>query len=260
MRALPALLLLVACTGTPAPPPAEPPVVVPEPEPAPDAEVPPIPDVPLTEARYAATHVLIAWQGATGAQGVTRSRAEALELARSIRTRALAGEVLEDLARAHSDGPTRPRGGALGVYARNTMVPEFERAVASVAVGEIAPLVESPFGFHIVRRDAVVEAHLAHIQVSWSGTWRSSTRRTRLEANARIAEAQAALAAGEAFDAVAKRLSDDPSAAINGGDLGLVAPGQLVPTFETAAFALEVGQTSDVVETPYGLHLIRRLE
>ena len=106
----------------------------------------------------------------------------------------------------------------------------------------------------------MVEGHFLHIQVSWSGTWRAATTRTRLDAQARIDEAKAALAAGEAFDVVAKRLSDDPSAQVNGGDLGLVAPGQLVPAFERAAFALRVGETSDVVETPYGLHLIRRLE
>jgi parvulin-like peptidyl-prolyl isomerase len=42
------------------------------------------------------------------------------------------------------------------------------------------------------------------------------------------------------------------------GDLGTVTPGQMVPDFEDAAFALQPGQRSGIVESPYGLHIIER--
>lgn len=243
------LLTLLACPP-PEPPPPPPEVVVEVPEPAPL----PAP----TEPRYAATHVLIAWTGAVRARpGVARTEDEARELATLLRDQALAGEDLEELARVHSDGPSGPRGGSLGVYLTGTMVPEFEAAVASVEPGEIGPLVRTPFGYHVVRRDAVVQIEASHLLVSWDGALRSDTQRTREEAQARILEARTRLEAGEAWDAVVAEYSDC-STAQSGGNLGVVAPGQMVPAFEDAAFALEPGQISDVVETPWGFHLVRR--
>ncbi len=184
----------------------------------------------------------------------------AAPLARDLHQQALDGADLSALARAHSDGPSGPRGGSLGVYATGTMVPSFERAVASVEVGAIAPLVKTPFGWHVARRDAVVEASAAHVLVSWDGAWRSKQTRSKDEARARIGEAQAALAAGKPFAEVAASFSDDDRTADKGGALGRVAPGQFLPPFEEALFALEPGAVSDVVETAYGYHLVKRTE
>jgi len=54
--------------------------------------------------------------------------------------------------------------------------------------------------------------------------------------------------------------SDDPGSAANGGELGWVEPGMMVPEFEQAAFSLPVGQISDLVETQYGIHIIEVME
>jgi peptidyl-prolyl cis-trans isomerase D len=62
--------------------------------------------------------------------------------------------------------------------------------------------------------------------------------------------------AGEDFAALARRHSQDSSAA-GGGDLNFFGRGQMVPEFEEAAFALPVGGVSDLVRTPYGFHIIR---
>lgn len=62
---------------------------------------------------------------------------------------------------------------------------------------------------------------------------------------------------GENFALLAGEFSLDPGSAPNGGDLGSFARGEMVPPFEEAAFALEVGDISPVVETSLGLHLIR---
>lgn len=62
---------------------------------------------------------------------------------------------------------------------------------------------------------------------------------------------------GEDFAAMAETYSDDEGSAIRGGDLSFFARGTMVPPFEEAAFALEPGEVSDVVESQYGLHVIR---
>lgn len=76
-------------------------------------------------------------------------------------------------------------------------------------------------------------------------------------------EAEAVLArlqAGEAFEAVATEVSQDPGSAAQGGDLGFFGRGAMVAPFEEAAFGLEPGELSDVVESPFGLHIIRTEE
>jgi len=65
---------------------------------------------------------------------------------------------------------------------------------------------------------------------------------------------------GAKFEDIARKLSTDPGSAPNGGDLGFFPKGQMTPAFEQAAFALKPGQTSDVVETPFGFHVIRTIE
>ncbi len=65
---------------------------------------------------------------------------------------------------------------------------------------------------------------------------------------------------GADFAALAKKYSDDPGSAKKGGDLGFVKKGIFYPEFESAAFSLEVGETSDIVESPVGYHIIQLLE
>ncbi len=77
---------------------------------------------------------------------------------------------------------------------------------------------------------------------------RERARRLRLDA-----------ANGGDFEALAREHSEDPGSAANGGDLGLVVEGRTAPAFENALFALDPGELSDVVETPFGFHVIQMI-
>jgi len=68
------------------------------------------------------------------------------------------------------------------------------------------------------------------------------------------------LKAGKDFAAAAKENSQDPGSAPNGGDLGYFEQGQMVPQFEQTAFALKPGETSELVETQFGYHIIKVAE
>lgn len=65
---------------------------------------------------------------------------------------------------------------------------------------------------------------------------------------------------GADFAALAKKYSDDPGSAAKGGELGFVKRGVFFPEFEAAAFQLEEGELSEVVESPVGFHIIQMLE
>jgi hypothetical protein len=72
-----------------------------------------------------------------------------------------------------------------------------------------------------------------------------------------VASLRSRIMDGEDFEALAREYSQDTRTASNGGDLGSFGRDEMFPQFESAAFALDVGEMSDIVETTLGLHLIR---
>jgi peptidyl-prolyl cis-trans isomerase C len=83
---------------------------------------------------------------------------------------------------------------------------------------------------------------------------------TKLQAKTKAEAVLKDLKAGKDFAAAAKLSSQDPGSAPNGGDLGFFEPGQMVPPFEQAAFALKPGEMSGLVESPFGFHIIKVAE
>jgi parvulin-like peptidyl-prolyl isomerase len=103
----------------------------------------------------------------------------------------------------------------------------------------------------------VDQINASHILLMYAGSERSRATRSREEAQSQIADIAQQLDGGGDFAALA-RLHSDCGSAEGGGDLGSFGRGQMVKAFEDAAFELNVGDTSGVVETPFGFHIIRR--
>lgn len=76
-------------------------------------------------------------------------------------------------------------------------------------------------------------------------------------ARAKIEAAAARIRKGESFDKVAHEVSEDVGSARDGGNLGCVPKGRTVKPFEDALFALDAGKVSSIVESQFGLHLIK---
>ena len=97
-----------------------------------------------------------------------------------------------------------------------------------------------------------------HILLGWDGSDASAeTTRTKKEAYALMQTIQNELAEGKSFEELATQYSDDAGTKDKGGDLGSFGRGQMVEEFEEAAFALDANQTSEIIETDFGYHLIQ---
>jgi parvulin-like peptidyl-prolyl isomerase len=100
-----------------------------------------------------------------------------------------------------------------------------------------------------------------HLLVAYKGARRAnpSVTRSKDEAKKRALEAsKKAKQKGTKFETLVADYSDEPGAAKRGGDLGRFRKGAMVPQFQDAVEKIKVGQTSGVVETPFGFHVILR--
>jgi peptidyl-prolyl cis-trans isomerase SurA len=161
------------------------------------------------------------------------------------------------------------QGGALGWRAVDRLPTLFLDAIKGVKVGEIAPIVRSPNGFHILkvlgRRSAVEgklagtaapvqQSHVRHILLRVTDVTPEADVKRRLE------EFKLRIDAGQVeLGTLARLHSVDPSGS-RGGDLGWVYPGDTVPEFERAMNALKINEISDPVQSPFGWHLIQVTE
>lgn len=226
---------------------------------APNTEQAATPPAPV---EFAGAHILIQYQGSMRAPDtITRTKEEALELAASLAERARKGEDFAELAKEFSDGPSGPRGGDLGSWQKGRMIPEFDAAVEQMEIGDISDPVETAFGYHVILRKKVEMVACRHILVMYQGSERAPAEVTRSkeEAMARAEEVLTKVKAGDSFEELAAEYSDGPTKT-RGGDLGRFGKGMMHPAFEEAAFGLDVGGASGIVETPFGFHIIQRYQ
>jgi len=187
-----------------------------------------------------------------------RARAEAAA------ARIKAGEDFAKVAKEVSEDGNKQLGGEIGLRPADRLPDVFVQQVKGLKTGQVADtLLRSGAGFHLLKvverqgaesLSSVVQTRVRHVLL------RPSAQLTPEVAARRLAEFKRAIESGRStFEQIAKENSEDGSAA-EGGDLGWMAPGVLVPEFEQAMNALPLGGLSEPVQSRFGLHLIQAQE
>lgn len=99
--------------------------------------------------------------------------------------------------------------------------------------------------------------HAGHILIRVAKT---DDEEKKKRARAKADDVLQRIRSGEDFGKLAEEFSEDPRTKDKGGDLGFFPKGKMMPSFDRAAFELQAGDVSDIVETQYGYHIIKVYE
>jgi len=176
------------------------------------------------------------------------------------------GKDFSRMVAIYSESPDRQQQGVMGWFSEGTITQRFVPVLALPVNGLMEPI-RSPSGFHILKvlnerwqepevtGESYDEVHARHIllKIPFSADENAKEKiRQRAEDIASDMEGSS----DEAFSTRAKEISQGPSAS-RGGDLGWFKKGAMLPEFEKVVFSMKAGETSGVVKTKFGLHIIR---
>ena len=193
---------------------------------------------------------------------IAARRARAEEVMRQLRT----GADFAKTAATYSDAPDALKGGDIGWRDPDRLPPVFAGELRKLQPGQVTQIIKTNVGFHILKmsnkrslaesndKAVVQQTHARHILIKPTPTMtEGEVKRKLLELKEKMANN-----AGT-FEELARLHSQDGSAS-KGGDLGWLDPGDTVPEFENAMNNLKPGEVSDVIQSPFGFHLIQVIE
>lgn len=210
-----------------------------------------------SQEQYQVAHILLRAPESASPEQLQKLKVKA----EGVLKRARAGENFAELAAAYSDAPDALQGGNLGWRPLDRLPGIFADASTKLQPNQVSDLVRSPNGFHIIKLigkrgggqeadGGVRQTRARHILIRVSEVVSESEAKRRLE------DLRERLKHGEDFTELARLYSQDGSAA-KGGDLGWVNPGDTVPEFERGMDALQDGEVSPVIQSPFGFHIIK---
>jgi peptidyl-prolyl cis-trans isomerase SurA len=206
------------------------------------------------EVEYHLQHILISLPEAAAPEEVQQAQ-EKLDTIQSLLAE---GGEFGEVAAGYSDGQNALEGGELGWRKQGELPSLFADVVPRLSVGEVSEPLRSGSGFHLVRlkdkksaeRHLVKQTKASHILLKTNEVVSDE------EAEKRLNQLRQRIENGENFAELARAHSEDTGSAIEGGSLGWVSPGVMVPEFQEKMDALAVGELSEVFKSRFGWHLI----
>jgi peptidyl-prolyl cis-trans isomerase SurA len=197
--------------------------------------------------------IFIGFDTSSGSTGEAKKKIDAL------RARIMAGEKFEDVAKAESDDPSSALGGDLGfVKPEDLREPNFAKAAASLAIGQLSEPVLTMYGYHLIevtdKHPDTGEVRLRHILVR-----AEPDEKDIQEVFATANQIHSDLVAGASFDSLAARYNTDP-AADKKGDLGWLKVSELPDFFREVLANLKPGDISPVTRESTGFRIVQLVE
>ena len=184
----------------------------------------------------------------------------AREKAERLRSEIANGRDFREVAVAESDASNALEGGDMGWRAEGQLPSLVAPVVPELPVGEPSDVLENNSGFHLVmvmdkrggEQQQMIQQHrVRHILV------RPSEATTDSQAETVIRDLYQQLQNGASFSALAREYSDDPVSGSDGGNLGWVSPGQMVPAFEQAMLDADIGELRGPFRSQFGWHILQ---
>lgn len=207
------------------------------------------------EVQYQLQHILVSVPDAASPEEVQ----EAQKKMQKIQTLLNDGGDFSQIAAGYSDGQNALDGGELGWRKQGELPSLFADVVPGLAVGEVSQPLRSGSGFHLVRLQdkKSAEVHLVKQTLASHILLKSNELVSDEEAQKRLEQIRQRIINGEDFAELARSHSEDTGSAIEGGSLGWVSPGVMVPEFQEKMDSLAIGEVSDVFKSRFGWHLIK---
>jgi peptidyl-prolyl cis-trans isomerase SurA len=207
---------------------------------------------------YHLAHILVSVPEAASPEQVQAAQQRIDDMLQRLR----AGADFARMAITESDGQQALSGGDLGWRKTGQLPSFFSDVVDQLQKGQISDPIRTPSGFHLIKivdirgdeRHIIEQTKARHILL------RTDALNSEEDVDTRIKQLRERIAQGEDFATLARAHSQDPGSGSEGGDLGWVTPGQMVPEFEEAMDALAVGEVSQPVKSRFGWHLIQVLD
>ena len=181
----------------------------------------------------------------------------------NLRKQIVEGADFNEIAFQFSEDPSaKENKGQLGYFSAFQMVYPFEDAAYRTPVGQVSDIIRTRFGYHLIKvRDERLtpgEIKVAHIMKMFP---QQASEETIANLKLKADSIYQKVIDGADFAEMAKANSDDKQSAVEGGVMPFFNPRNMVPAFAEVAFALKNdGDISPVIRTPYGWHIIKRLE